>query len=126
MIESCRDHGRDALLLPSHHRDIRTVPMPDSTTRGRSVGGRRPRSVGAEAASGRLCAPADGGPQRRPAAAGRAFIRLDCLAGNARLNAYYLADGYRLVGHKAGKPQPGGAPKSFTLLEKTLRVGHEV
>ncbi|MEU6114101.1 hypothetical protein ABZ840_06030 [Streptomyces sp. NPDC047117] len=23
-----------------------------------------------------------------------------------------------VVGHKAGKPQPGGAPKSFTLLEK--------
>ena len=53
------------------------------------------------------------------------FVRLDCLAGNARLNAYYLDDGYRVVGHKAGKPQPGGAPKSFTLLEKTLRAGRE-
>ncbi|MGV9697825.1 GNAT family N-acetyltransferase [Streptomyces sp. NPDC003470] len=57
--------------------------------------------------------------ERRVAEAGRQFVRLDCLAGNARLNAYYLNAGYRVVGHKAGKPQPGGAPKSFTLLEKT-------
>ncbi|GAA0449275.1 GNAT family N-acetyltransferase [Streptomyces olivaceiscleroticus] len=56
--------------------------------------------------------------ERRIAAAGREFVRLDCLAGNARLNAYYVAAGYRVVGYKAGKPQPGGAPKSFTLLEK--------
>lgn len=47
-------------------------------------------------------------------------MRLDCLAGNTRLNAYYLNAGYRIVGHKAGKPQPGSAPKSFTLLEKTF------
>ncbi|MFD4763862.1 GNAT family N-acetyltransferase [Streptomyces sp. NPDC058439] len=58
--------------------------------------------------------------ERRVAAAGRAFVRLDCLADNTRLNAYYLNAGYRVVGHKAGKPQPGGAPKSFTLLEKTF------
>ncbi|MFI2206979.1 GNAT family N-acetyltransferase [Streptomyces sp. NPDC020192] len=57
--------------------------------------------------------------ERRVAAAGRAVVRLDCLADNARLNAYYLDAGYRIVGHKAGKPQPGGALKSFTLLEKT-------
>ncbi|MEW2487340.1 GNAT family N-acetyltransferase [Streptomyces sp. NPDC048411] len=63
--------------------------------------------------------------EHRVATAGRAFVRLDCLAGNARLNAYYLDDGYRVVGHKAGKPQPGGTPKSFTLLEKTVRAGHE-
>ncbi|MFF6813968.1 GNAT family N-acetyltransferase [Streptomyces sp. NPDC012403] len=56
--------------------------------------------------------------ERRIAATGRTFARLDCLAGNARLNAYYLDAGYRVVGHKAGKPQPGGVPKSFTLLEK--------
>lgn len=56
--------------------------------------------------------------ERRVAEAGRTFVRLDCLADNARLNAYYLDAGYRVVGHKAGKPQPGGAPKSFTLLEK--------
>lgn len=30
----------------------------------------------------------------------------------------YLDLGYRVVGHKAGKPQPGGPPKSFTLMEK--------
>ncbi|WP_037704520.1 GNAT family N-acetyltransferase [Streptomyces scabiei] len=58
--------------------------------------------------------------ERRVAAAGRAFVRLDCLAGNTRLNAYYLNAGYRVVGHKAGKPQPGSAPKAFTLLEKTF------
>lgn len=63
--------------------------------------------------------------ERRVAAAGRAFVRLDCLAGNARLNAYYVNDGYRPVGHKAGKPQPGGTPKAFTLLEKTLRTGDD-
>ncbi|MEV1069434.1 GNAT family N-acetyltransferase [Streptomyces sp. NPDC050263] len=63
--------------------------------------------------------------ERRVAAAGRAVVRLDCLAGNTRLNAYYLDAGYGVVGHKAGKPQPGGAPKSFTLLEKDLRVGGE-
>ncbi len=25
------------------------------------------------------------------------------------------------MGHKEGKPQPGGAPESFTLLEKAIR-----
>ncbi|GAA2765044.1 GNAT family N-acetyltransferase [Streptomyces paradoxus] len=58
--------------------------------------------------------------ERRVAEAGRSRVRLDCLASNAQLNAYYLAAGYRVVGHKAGKPQPGGAPKSFTLMEKQL------
>ncbi|EME96722.1 hypothetical protein H340_30071 [Streptomyces mobaraensis NBRC 13819 = DSM 40847] len=58
--------------------------------------------------------------ERRVAEAGRDLVRLDCLAGNARLTAYYLDAGYRVVGHKAGKPQPGGAPKAFTLLEKAL------
>ncbi|MFE7468078.1 GNAT family N-acetyltransferase [Streptomyces sp. NPDC057499] len=61
--------------------------------------------------------------ERRVAETGRALVRLDCLAENARLNAYYLAEGYRAVGHKAGKPQPGGAPKSFILLEKALSQG---
>ncbi|GAA2280522.1 MULTISPECIES: GNAT family N-acetyltransferase [Kitasatospora] len=59
--------------------------------------------------------------ERRVAAAGRTCVRLDCLADNARLNAYYRDAGYRVVGRKEGKPQPGGAPKSFTLLEKELR-----
>ncbi|MEU9976346.1 GNAT family N-acetyltransferase [Streptomyces sp. NPDC051014] len=56
--------------------------------------------------------------EQRIAAQGRAFVRLDCLSGNARLNSYYLKAGYRIVGHKEGKPQPGGPPKSFTLMEK--------
>ncbi|MER6712190.1 GNAT family N-acetyltransferase [Streptomyces sp. NPDC000877] len=58
--------------------------------------------------------------ERRVSEAGRSRVRLDCLAGNAPLNAYYRDAGYRVVGHKEGKPQPGGVPKSFTLLEKDL------
>ncbi|MGX1544920.1 GNAT family N-acetyltransferase [Streptomyces adustus] len=58
--------------------------------------------------------------EQRVAEAGRSSVRLDCLAGNERLTAYYLDAGYRIVGHKEGKPQPGGAPKSFTLLEKAV------
>ncbi|MEW1892991.1 GNAT family N-acetyltransferase [Streptomyces sp. NPDC085659] len=58
--------------------------------------------------------------ERRVAEAGRALVRLDCLAGNEPLTAYYLGAGYRVVGRKEGKPQPGGTPKSFTLLEKAL------
>ncbi|MET8709252.1 N-acetyltransferase [Streptomyces californicus] len=65
--------------------------------------------------------------EQRVAATGRGLVRLDCLAGNARLNAYYLAAGYRAVGTKEGKPQPGGSVKSFTLLEKAARdVGSAV
>ncbi|MEU6981147.1 MULTISPECIES: GNAT family N-acetyltransferase [unclassified Streptomyces] len=63
--------------------------------------------------------------EARVAAAGRTRVRLDCLAGNAPLNAYYQRAGYRVVGHKEGKPQPGGAPKSFTLLEKALGPARE-
>lgn len=59
--------------------------------------------------------------ERRVAEAGRPLLRLDCLAGNERLKAYYLDAGYTVVGHKEGKPQPGGTPKSFTLLEKSVR-----
>ncbi|MEW1776692.1 GNAT family N-acetyltransferase [Streptomyces sp. NPDC086777] len=59
-----------------------------------------------------------GAAERRVATMGRALVRLDCLSGNARLNSYYLQAGYRVVGHKEGKPQPGGVPKSFTLMEK--------
>ncbi|MCC3776807.1 GNAT family N-acetyltransferase [Streptomyces sp. UNOB3_S3] len=59
--------------------------------------------------------------ERRVAEAGRTCVRLDCLEGNAQLNAYYQDAGYRAVGRKEGKPQPGGAPpKSFTLREKDL------
>ncbi|MCX5317677.1 GNAT family N-acetyltransferase [Streptomyces sp. NBC_00154] len=63
--------------------------------------------------------------ERRVAEAGRELVRLDCLAGNARLNAYYLSAGYQVVGSKEGKPQPGGTPKSFTLLEKLVWDGGE-
>ncbi|MFF3934662.1 GNAT family N-acetyltransferase [Streptomyces phaeofaciens] len=63
--------------------------------------------------------------ERRVADAGRSLVRLDCLAGNARLKAYYLDVGYQVVGCKEGKPQPGGTPKSFTLLEKSVRDGGE-
>ncbi|MFE7276680.1 GNAT family N-acetyltransferase [Streptomyces sp. NPDC057623] len=66
-----------------------------------------------------------GAVERRVAAAGRVCVRLDCLAGNEPLNAYYRQAGYRVVGRKEGKPQPGGAPKSFTLLEKDLRQPRE-
>jgi len=62
-----------------------------------------------------------GAAERRVAATGRTCVRLDCLAGNAQLNAYYQQAGYRVVGRKEGKPQPGGKPKSFTLLEKKLQ-----
>lgn len=61
--------------------------------------------------------------ERRVAEAGRPLVRLDCLAGNTRLKAYYLDAGYQVVGRKEGKPQPGGAPKTFTLLEKPAQGG---
>lgn len=65
--------------------------------------------------------------ERRVSAAGRTHVRLDCLAYNAQLTAYYRDAYYRIVGHKEGKPQPGGTPKSFTLLEKELgRAGSQV
>ncbi|MFF7129164.1 MULTISPECIES: GNAT family N-acetyltransferase [unclassified Streptomyces] len=59
--------------------------------------------------------------EERVAAVGRSCVRLDCLAGNTQLNAYYRHAGYRVVGGKEGKPQPSGTPKSFTLMEKELR-----
>lgn len=58
--------------------------------------------------------------ERRVAETGRTLSRLDCLAGNDRLTGYYVKAGYQVVGHKEGKPQPGGPSKSFTLLEKRL------
>ncbi|MEV6108588.1 GNAT family N-acetyltransferase [Streptomyces sp. NPDC051940] len=61
-----------------------------------------------------------GAAERRVAETGRELVRLDCLATNERLNAYYENAGYRAVGHKSGKPQAGGPPRSFTLREKSL------
>ncbi|WP_328904682.1 GNAT family N-acetyltransferase (plasmid) [Streptomyces sp. NBC_00441] len=61
--------------------------------------------------------------EHRVAEAGRTLVRLDCLADNEPLTAYYLGAGYRVVGRMEGKPQPGGTPKSFTLLEKETAAG---
>ncbi|MFD6347718.1 GNAT family N-acetyltransferase [Streptomyces roseolus] len=58
--------------------------------------------------------------EERVAAAGRTRVRLDCLATNPKLASYYRDAGYRVVGRKDGKPQPGGPAKSFTLMEKEL------
>ncbi|MEU8761548.1 GNAT family N-acetyltransferase [Streptomyces sp. NPDC048659] len=58
--------------------------------------------------------------EARVRAAGRSRVRLDCLAGNAPLNAYYEGAGYREVGLLTEKPQPGGVSRSFTLREKDL------
>ncbi|MFJ1926993.1 MULTISPECIES: hypothetical protein [unclassified Streptomyces] len=71
--------------------------------------------------TGRLLLPA---AERRIAHVDREFVRLGCLADNARLNSCYLGEGCRVVGRAAGKPRPGGAPKSFTLLEKAARDDH--
>lgn len=59
--------------------------------------------------------------EHRATEAGRTLVRLDCLASNRRLTAYYTAEGYCSVGRVTGKPQPGAEPKAFTLLEKHLR-----
>ncbi|WP_370413166.1 N-acetyltransferase family protein [Streptomyces fradiae] len=74
------------------------------------------RTTAAPGTGRRLLAAAEA----RVAATGRTHARLDCLADNAPLNAYYRDAGYRPVGLVEGKPQPGGPPKSFTLMEKAL------
>ncbi|ORT56761.1 tyrosine-protein phosphatase [Streptomyces sp. CB03238] len=58
--------------------------------------------------------------ERRVAAAGRSLCRLDCLAGNARLRAYYEAAGYGVVGEQAAKDGGLGRTYAVTLLEKRL------
>ncbi|MGW2488620.1 GNAT family N-acetyltransferase [Streptomyces sp. NPDC001606] len=58
--------------------------------------------------------------EQRVAAAGPSRVRLDCVADNERLGAYYRQAGYRLVGRTEGKPQPDGMAKAFSLLEKVL------
>lgn len=74
------------------------------------------RTTAAPGTGRRLLAAAEA----RVAATGRTHVRLDCLADNAPLNAYYQDAGYHAVGRVEGKPQPGGPPKSFTLMEKEL------
>ncbi|MBN0046581.1 tyrosine-protein phosphatase [Streptomyces actuosus] len=58
--------------------------------------------------------------EARIAAAGRRRARLDCLASNARLRAYYEAEGYRVVGEQPAKTDGTGSPYAVTLLEKRL------
>ncbi|MBY8866331.1 GNAT family N-acetyltransferase [Streptomyces sennicomposti] len=58
--------------------------------------------------------------ESRIAAAGRAFARLDCLAANPRLRAYYEAAGYTVVGEQHAKTDGAGSPYAVTLLEKRL------
>jgi protein-tyrosine phosphatase len=53
--------------------------------------------------------------ERRIAAAGRWFARLDCAAGNPRLRHYYTEAGYHEVGHRPHS-RPSGYP--VTLFEK--------
>lgn len=58
--------------------------------------------------------------ERRIAEAGLPLCRLDCLADNAGLRAYYLAAGYRVVGEQAAKPRARQGASAFTLLEKAV------
>jgi protein-tyrosine phosphatase len=58
--------------------------------------------------------------ERRIADAGLDLCRLDCLADNAGLRAYYAAAGYTVVGEQ---PAKSGGPKgsyAVTLLEKPV------
>ncbi|WP_043686180.1 GNAT family N-acetyltransferase [Streptomyces xylophagus] len=58
--------------------------------------------------------------ESRIAASGRTFARLDCLASNPRLRAYYESAGYTVVGEQRAKDGGLGSPYSVTLLEKRL------
>ncbi|MET7476679.1 tyrosine-protein phosphatase [Streptomyces sp. NPDC005648] len=58
--------------------------------------------------------------ESRIRATGRPYARLDCLASNPRLRAYYESAGYRVVGEQAAKEDGLGSPYAVTLLEKRL------
>ncbi|MFI7505049.1 GNAT family N-acetyltransferase [Streptomyces sp. NPDC049687] len=58
--------------------------------------------------------------ERRIAAAGRPYARLDCLSSNPRLREYYETAGYTVVGEQRAKTDDGGSPYAVTLLEKRL------
>ncbi|WP_217198121.1 GNAT family N-acetyltransferase [Streptomyces buecherae] len=58
--------------------------------------------------------------ERRVLAHGRTLCRLDCLANNDRLRAYYEDAGYAVVGERAAKNGDGGRSYGVTLLEKRL------
>ncbi|MFH8572304.1 GNAT family N-acetyltransferase [Streptomyces sp. NPDC017993] len=61
-----------------------------------------------------------GQAERRIAEAGRVWSRLDCLATNPRLRAYYEGVGYTVVGEQPFKEGTGGSKYAVTLLEKRL------
>ncbi|MEU2366130.1 GNAT family N-acetyltransferase [Streptomyces noursei] len=77
----------------------------------------------------RSCAPAGTGramlarAERRIAASGRVWSRLDCMASNPRLRTYYEGAGYAVVGEQPFKEGAGGSRYGVTLLEK--RVAQE-
>ncbi|MFC9915586.1 GNAT family N-acetyltransferase [Streptomyces sp. NPDC059862] len=58
--------------------------------------------------------------ESRITATGRQLARLDCLASNPRLRAYYEAAGYRVVGEQRAKEDGSGSTYAVTLLEKRL------
>jgi protein-tyrosine phosphatase len=70
-----------------------------------------PRGTGA-----RLLARAES----RIAEHGRDLARLDCLATNPRLRAYYEAAGYTVTGEQPAKTDGTGSPYAVTLMEKRL------
>jgi protein-tyrosine phosphatase len=58
--------------------------------------------------------------ESRITATGRPYARLDCLASNPRLRAYYESAGYQVVGEQPAKEDGSGSPYAVTLLEKRL------
>ncbi|GGN28287.1 GNAT family N-acetyltransferase [Streptomyces fuscichromogenes] len=59
--------------------------------------------------------------ESRITATGRPYARLDCLASNPRLRAYYESAGYQVVGEQPAKEGGSGSPYAVTLLQKRLR-----
>ncbi|MBO4254282.1 GNAT family N-acetyltransferase [Streptomyces griseorubiginosus] len=58
--------------------------------------------------------------ESRITAKGRPHARLDCLATNPALRAYYEAAGYEVAGEQRAKEGGAGSPYAVTLLEKRL------
>lgn len=58
--------------------------------------------------------------EARITAKGRPYARLDCLASNPRLRAYYESAGYEVVGEQPAKEGGLGSPYAVTLMEKRL------
>ncbi|MFD3621000.1 GNAT family N-acetyltransferase [Streptomyces sp. NPDC058676] len=59
--------------------------------------------------------------ESRITATGRRYARLDCLASNPQLRAYYESAGYTVMGEQREKEGGSGSPYAVTLLEKRLR-----